>query len=239
MKATLLGFITVVCGLLTTSASDHVRAATITLTPQADAYLRDATARGALGFIDVRGGSIDFRGYVRFDLAAIPAGSTINSASFALTQVSGASRNDAVTTGRVSTYGLDNAVGNTPQNWDETTFVPADKGTENVATLAGVIDLDDNVTGISESLSGTPAIFTVTGGPLASFLQTRFDDGALATFILSNDESTDRGFGFGSKENADPNTQPTLTIDFTPIPEPASSVLLAAGLGLAALRRRV
>jgi hypothetical protein len=217
---------------------DGAEAALVSLNADADTYLRDATARGGLGFMDVRGGNIDFRGYLRFNLAAIPAGATINSATLQLTQVSGASRNDTITTGRFALYGLNNDAGNTPQNWDEATFVPADKGTEDVTTLAGVTDLDDNVLGITESAAGTPVQVTVTGAPLGAFLQSRLSDGGLATFILSNDDSNDRGFGLGTKENADSTTQPVLTIDYTAVPEPAAALGLAIGLGLVGMSGR-
>jgi hypothetical protein len=200
--------------------------ATLSLAANADTYLRDATARGGFNFMDVRGAAIDFRGYLRFDLSGVPAGSTINSATLVLTQVSGASRNDTPTTGRFALYGLNNVAGNTPQNWDEATFVPAAKGTEDVTTLMGATDLDDNVTGITETVGGTPVKITVTGAPLANFLQTRFGDGGLATFILSNDDATDRGFGLGTKENPDPLAHPVLTIDFTPVPEPRTLGML-------------
>jgi hypothetical protein len=80
-------------------------AATITLGSNADTYLRDATARGALTFMDVRGAAIDFRGYLRFDLSAL-AGNTITSASLQLSVSGGASRNDAINGGRLALYGL-------------------------------------------------------------------------------------------------------------------------------------
>ncbi len=214
-------------------------AATITLGSHADTYLRDATVRGALGFMDVRGAAIDFRGYLRFDLSSIPAGSTIDSATLVLNQVPGASRNDDIVNARIAVYGLNNAAGNTPQNWDEATFEPSLKGTEDVTTLTGVADLDDNVAGVTETIGGVAGARTVTlaGEPLANFLQTRLGDGGLATFILSNDDATDRGFGFGSKENAVPTTHPALTIEYTPIPEPASLALLAMCSGLVILKR--
>jgi hypothetical protein len=72
---------------------------------------------------------------------------------------------------------------------------------------------------------------------LANFLQTRYSDGGLATFILSNDDATDRGFGFGTKENAVATTHPALTIEYTPIPEPASLMLLALCGALAIIKR--
>jgi hypothetical protein len=213
-------------------------AATINLSPHADTYLRDATVRGALGFMDVRGAALDFRGYLRFDLSAIPSGATINSATLTLNQVPGASRNDAIVSGRIALYGLNNVAGNTPQNWDEAIFEPSLKGTEDVTTLAGVTDLDDNVAGITETFAGAAPdiVVTISGAPLVSFLQSRLGDGGLSTFILSNDDATDRGFGFGTKENATPAEASTLTIDY--VPEPTSGALLAMSALAVVLRRR-
>jgi hypothetical protein len=219
----------------------------ITLGSNADTYLRDATVRGGLAFMDVRGAAIDFRGYQRFDLATLGVGSEITSATLTYTVSGGASRNDSLVNTRFALYGLNNVAGNTPQNWDEATFVPASKGTEDVTTLTGVTDLDDNVAGISEVLnpaagSANPGTtVTISGAPLVSFLQNRLDDGGLATFILSNDDATDRGFGLASKENATEAWRPTLTIEFDRIPEPSTFALIVTGLGVAAsglLRRR-
>jgi hypothetical protein len=216
------------------------RAATLVLSSHADTYLRDETVRGGIAFMDVRGAVLDFRGYLRFDLSALPAGATITSATLILTQVPGASRNDTITSDRFALYGLDNVAGNTPQSWDEATFVQSLKGTEDVATLTGVTDLDNNVAGISETAAGTSplGVLTVSGAPLATFLQARFGDGALATFILSNDDATDRGYGLGTKENADPLTAPKLTIEYTAIPEPSMLALAACAALAVATRRR-
>jgi hypothetical protein len=226
---------------LLTALSSPMQAASISLSADADTYLRDATVRGGLGFMDVRGGTIDFRGYLRFDLSSLPAGAIIDSATLNLFQVGGASRNDAIVSARFALYGLDNVAGNTPQNWDEATFVIGDKGTEDVTTLTGVTDLDEDVPGITETIV-TGAVpdgtITVTGDPLAAFLQTRYGDGGLATFILSNDDSTDRGFGIGTKENADLARVPELTIEYSLIPEPTSLALLGMTvMGLCFMRR--
>jgi hypothetical protein len=222
-------------------------AATIsTLGSNADTYLRDATVRGGLAFMDVRGAAVDFRGYLRFDLSTLGPNILISDASLKLTLTgAGASRNDAIVAARYATYGLNNVAGNTPQNWAEATFVIGQKGTEDVTTLAGVTDLDDNVAGISEilnpvagsNLGGTTV--TLSGAPLVAFLQGRAQDGGLATFILSNDDATDRGFGLATKENLTEAWRPVLTLTYL-VPEPTSAVLFVvalAGIG-AGLRRR-
>lgn len=217
-------------------SADRAHAAVVVINSHADTYLRDATVRGGFNFMDVRGGAIDFRGYLRFDLSAIPAGSTITSATLTLTQVPGASRNDTVNSGRFAAYGLNNVAGNTPQNWDEATFVPAAKGTEDVTTLTGVTDLDDNA-GVTEVFVGASpnTVITLTGAPLASFLQTRFGDGGLATLILSNDDATDRGYGLGTKENPNPGVAPVLTVTY--VPEPATGAALLTAAAALAVRR--
>lgn len=220
--------------------TDKANAAVITLGSDADTYLRDATPRGNLAFMDVRGGTVDFRGYLRFNLSSLgPV--TITDAALTLTVSGGASRNDVINSVRFALYGLDNVPGNTPQNWDEATFVPASKGTEDVTTLTGVIDLDDDVPGISEIFvpaaggANPGTTVTVSGAPLVSFLQARLNDGGLATFILSNDDATDRGYGLGTKENATEAYRPILHLEY--VPEPASLAVLGLA-GLVSLVRR-
>jgi hypothetical protein len=226
-----LGCIALISFLVGVSPS-FVGAATITLSPHADTFLRDEVVRGALPYMNVRGASLDFRGYLRFDLSPIPAGATIVGATLQLFQATTASRNDNVNNARFTLYGLNGAPGNTAKNWDEDTFVTGDKGAEDVTTLTGVTDLDGDVAGMTESIGGgaPDGSISLYGDPLAGFLQTRFDDGGLATLILSNDEDVDRGYGIGTKENLDTAKISVLTIFYNAVPEPGSLALLVFAL---------
>jgi hypothetical protein len=225
-------------GLVALLVAAPVGAATITVAADADTYLRDATARGGLEFIDVRGGNVDFRGYLRFDLSSLGS-APIASATLTLTKVDGASRNDTIVGGRFALYGLNNDAGNTPQDWDEATLVPDTKGTEDVTTLTGVTDLDEDIAGITETVVNGGAAggtITVTGAPLVDFLQARRTDGGLATFILSNDDATDRGYGLGSRENMTELNRPVLSIEL--VPEPSSMLLAFVAIVAAGIRFR-
>jgi hypothetical protein len=169
---------------------------------------------------------MDFAGYLRFDLSEVAAqgAGTLQNVSLVLTISGGASRNDTPTTGRFALYGLNNVAGNTPQNWSETVLMDTNTGQEwnsvmpmtTALTNGWITDLDDNVAGISEVISGTVvgSTITISGAPLDAFLQSRIDDGGLVTFILANDDGSDRGFGIGSKENATVAYRPRLRLTY-------------------------
>jgi hypothetical protein len=215
--------------------------ATVTLVPDADSYIRDdSETRGTLDFIDVRGFSsnADFVGYVRFDMSALPINS-ITSATLSLYKVAG-SRNDGITLDRHEVQGLLSMAGNTPQDWIETGAGALNTNTvgaeynaaPNGIDLARVVNLDPqdgaNTTEAVSDALGTPT--TLTGPDLVSFLNSRVGDGGLATFVITINANNDRGYGFASKENENPDLHPTLTLEYSVIPEPASGALAALAL---------
>lgn len=206
--------------------------AVVSTTSDADTYLRDATPRGGLEYMDIRGASTwAFAGYVRFDLSALAAmgPGTLENVTLTLTKVGGASRNDVVNNGRFALYGLNNVEGNTPQNWSEAGLIPDNAGAEWTFPLdlesGRLTNLDDSVEGITETIDGDGGVGTkiiVSGEALANFLKSRIDDNGLATFILVCPATNDRGYGIGTKENTDPDNRPLLTLTYTPDSAPYS-----------------
>ncbi|MEN6309259.1 MAG: LamG-like jellyroll fold domain-containing protein [Anaerohalosphaeraceae bacterium] len=212
-----------------------IQADSITLGTHADTYLRDATVRGALDFMDVRGGTYDFGSYMRFDLKSLGA-IKITGAQLILINSGTGSANGNIVTGRVALHGLNNVAGNTPQDWDETTLsetgtnpagaewtgtVPMNLTTGRLANL----DQDDGVA-VTESLvkTGTnywdPGAWTITlsGQAIVDFLQARAYDSGLATFILACDDSNNNGgYGVCTKEHATETWRPRLVLEYTPI----------------------
>lgn len=74
-----------------------------------------------------------------------------------------------------------------------------------------------------------------------TFLNGRLLDDGLVTFILSNDDTVDRGYGLGSRENATVAYRPVLAIETqqsVTVPEPATLCLFRHRGVLAVVRRR-
>lgn len=233
-------------------------AATTNLTPVHDATVwhRD----GNTGYTEANTGSdvdldiyrfdgnLNAMSYVQFDLSTIPVGSSITSVTFTLTKLgsnpgnglTGSDRSDTLVTGRIDIFGLNSTAGNTPQNWDESTLTFSTTGDELTATsIATITDPFSSGDSRSTSFAGLDTVTSgttvdLTGAAVTAFVQTRFSDNGLVTFMFFNpDSAANRGMAFASSENTDVQV-PTLTVDY--VPEP--SVALLGGLGVLGLLHR-
>ncbi len=229
--------------LMMVMGSTH--AETVTMTSDADTWLRGGQSpKGSDGYLDIMG-YYDFSGIYRFDLSSLGVIS-ISDASLTLTVTGDCwRRNDTFTTGRLALFGMNNVEGNTPQDWDEATFTADMSGAE----WTGVMPMDDSVangrvvnldadngantveTGGGSAAAGTS--ITLSGDDLVTFLQSRVFDGGLASFFAGNPLNEQRGYGLATKEYAVAEYHPVLEITYEPIayaylpqPEDEASVSL-------------
>lgn len=216
---------------LVLAAAASAGAETVTVGPAADTWTapNDTATYGTVDYMAIQGGNTDRTGYLRFDLSGLNV-LKVESATLTLV-VHGAIpkppyRNDSVVVGRFALYGMNNVTGNTPQDWDEATLNSGKTGSEAdwttgtiVLTGGRAVDLDGDATGMTETLTNAAAggyalgtTFTITGQPLIDFIQSRTNDNGLVTFILKNDDTTDRGYGICSREYADAAYRPKLDL---------------------------
>ena len=195
----------------------------VSTTTSNDTYMRDATDRGGMEYVDVRMGNTTwgFGGYLQFDLSELTAlgSGTLSNATLTLQKVAG-SRNDTVTNDRFSLQGLNVVAGNTPQDWDEhllntdtvgdewpVGFYPPD------LTNGRLADLDEDAADVTEVIADD--VITITGADLDAFLQGRVDDNGKVTFVITCEDSG-KGYGIASKENSNEAYRPNLTLTYVP-----------------------
>ncbi|MCP5531641.1 MAG: PEP-CTERM sorting domain-containing protein [Akkermansiaceae bacterium] len=247
---------------LAAALSIHASAATVNLSASADSTVWyrvgqwDNLLSGSYDQVDFYsfsdGSAISAFGYFQFDLSSLGGGPTISidSVTLTLTQVatnpdyegigSHSTRNDALTTDRVQLYGLADVAGNTPQNWTEGLSYAQTGGEMNLSVEANASKAADpfNVAGgravdFSTLDSVSSGVVTLTGGSVASFVQSRYNDDGFVTFLLDFNASG-RGAAVYSSEAT--SGQPVLSITYSVVPEPSAALL--GGLGLIGLLRR-
>lgn len=231
-----------ICCFINSVALAVTAQVTNVFTPVADTYVRNQPGTetnnyGTVGYVYLYSytGSRDYYGYVRFDLSSLGLGTQIMDASLTFTKVTTTERNDTLTAARFRALGLLDVEGNTPQNWDELALTWNTKGaeyvSENTYDPTRVVDFDG--TAGNEVVTTTTA--TISGPNLVSFLNNRLAADGLTTFIVDFASiESGRGYGLGSKENADQASWPRLTVV---VPEPGTICLGLAGLVLLLSRR--
>jgi rhamnogalacturonan endolyase len=249
------------CSFLLAATVGNALGDTLTLNPNADTYTRFGYNHNGITpstdpVLNIYGqGGNDFMAYIRFDLSSLPAGATIDSATFTV-YYEPASRTDTITTGRFANFGLLDVSGNTPQNWDPASLtdsatpgVGQEYGAGNYAALTSAVssgwlyNLDaDNGANVSETIGGSTAgsAESLSGPGLAAFLNGQVADGGLVTIISAINGGTStsqRGYGYASVNNADSALWPTLNITYTVVPEPSTMAFI--GLGLLGLVARL
>jgi hypothetical protein len=207
---------------------------------------------GEAMFVGASGAGIVQRGLIAFDLNAIPAGSTINSATLTMD------------VNRISSYftgSMDIDLWRLTSDWgegSESSAGPYGGGGDGAPATAGTATWDENfflssnwITAGGDFSASTSASTTVTGtGPvnwsganLVADIQA-WVDGELSNFgwLLLGDESGGKGSVRLSTKEHTLNPQPLLTIDYTPaavVPVPAAAWLFGSGLlGLTLFARR-
>jgi hypothetical protein len=192
----------------------------------ADTHINGSTPYGNEVSMYIRQG--ERAGYLRFDLGAINV-NTVLDAQLILVNAERAEGNQAISLARFALWGLNNVAGNTPQDWNESTFTAAASGLEWTGTAPNpaegrLTDLDDTVAGMTISIVEDPALdywvtgkytFTISGQPLIDFLQARADDDGLATFIIAHGETSGgRKFGIAAKEHTNEAIRPVLVLTY-------------------------
>jgi len=240
------------CVLGTAMATSGV-GATLTLAPVADATVYEesspaATANGAGEFLLAgrtnQAANSRRHSLLRFDLTALPAGTTVSSVTLRLRLI-------AVNTAETSI-----SLHQITRPWTEGPADPA--GNESAGVSAAIGD-------VSWLAASQPSLlWTAPGGDALSTASATTTVGAAAGvyswsssnmvteaqswintpttnfgWLLRDPESTPQtAKRFASRENPDSALRPELIIEFTPVPESSTTWLLPAGLTILLRRRR-
>ena len=185
--------------------SNMSKAGTLTLSPTNDAYVNSAepTSVHNGGALYVGYNPEITRSYLKFDLSAIPAGQSIMSAVLRL------NTNYLLDSPVIGAYYLGN------DNWSESTLT-----WNNAPTNFSVLPTN------TQSISTGDVFWTVK----SDVSQVYGDDDIYSVVMkLTHELIPGTKAGFSSKEVGGAFVQPYLTIEYQPIPEPATLLLLTLG----------
>ena len=228
--------------------SSNLYADTIVLgAAQDNTIYQDSTGNsngsGDFFFTGQNGGASPRRGLIQFDLSTLPAGAVVTGVTLDLvaSQVSSTTAYDISFHRLLAAWGESTSDANGGEGggaaaapgdatWNESFF-----GSQNWANPGG-----DFVTGASATTSvSTTGAYSWTGPGLVDDVQS-WIDGTNSNFGwigIGNEIDASSAKRFNSRNNASNN--PTLTIEFDVIPEPATTGLIIFGcLGMMGRRRR-
>jgi len=230
------------CVFIIGMSNEHVRGDLITFTPSQDnsVFAENNNSAGAKGFAFVGvtngvAGTTIRRAFMQFNVAGIPSGSVINSVTLNLERAfSGPSAgNDILQLHPVlqswgegtSTGGGQGGTGYAPSanslTWNHRFFSSQFWTTPggDIGPTSGTLTLDGNASFVVPSQAGMVAdVQNWVNNASSNF-------GWALRYRDENTPGTARQFY--SREATNANVRPTLTVDYTAIPEPSSCLLLA------------
>jgi len=235
------------------AVTGQARADVVTLTPSKDNTLYESdtgsisNGAGMHFFAGDNATNVSRRGVIAFDLATIPAGSTINSVSLQLHM------------SQTNSGPLDISLHRLLADWGEgTSDAPGSEGggapsTPGDATwLHTFFDTDlwstpgGDFTAAASAIESVdqPGFYVWDSTPdLVADVQAWHDDAPLnfGWLVHGVEDAASSAKKFDTRENPTESFRPMLMIDYTPVPEPASAVILAVWLvakGRRSSRRR-
>jgi hypothetical protein len=210
--------ITALMGVGCLLLSNMSKAGTLKLYPTNDAYINNAEPTSVHNSNTVYAGysAETTRTYLKFDLSAIPDGQSIVSAVLRL-DTNYLSSSPVTGSPVIGAYYLDN------DNWSESTLT-----WNNAPTNFSMLPTN------TQSISTGDVFWTVK----SDVSQVYGDDDIYSVVMkLTHEVFAGAKAGFWSKDAGTADTSPYLTIEYQPIPEPATLLLLTLG-GLTVLRKK-
>jgi len=235
--------------------SSHLQAVSTNLHPVADATLFEASPDNNLGDsgsfmagLRPRGGRS--RGLLRFDLSgSVPANATITSATLSLTVVKtpgGQANSNFELHKMLQSWGQEgnksSSGGGSPASPGEVTWNSRSSSLTSWTTPGGAPGTDFASAASASQFVAGDATYSFSSAALLSDVQNWYANGSqnFGWMLLSSAEGTSRSIRrFGSRESG--ATAPSLSIQYTVVPEPSSASLLlslSTVAGIVLWRRR-